>query len=86
MKVIQMTMDAELLQRVDQCVKRLGTTRSAFAREALQVALQNHDEAELEMRHRAGYRRVPPVPQEFAILEQDRAWGYDPWGAAEAPR
>ena len=81
-----MTMDAELLQRVDQCVKRLGTTRSAFARKALQAALRSHDETELEVRHRAGYLRVPPAPQEFAIPEQDHAWGDDPWGAPDASR
>lgn len=85
MKVIQMTMDAELLQRVDQCVKRLGTTRSAFARKALQAALRGHDEVELEERQRRGYSKMPPAPQEFAVREQDRAWGDGAWGAGDAP-
>ena len=48
MKVIQMTMDNELVERIDARVKALGTTRSAFASEALRDALKRLDEKELE--------------------------------------
>jgi metal-responsive CopG/Arc/MetJ family transcriptional regulator len=34
-----MTLDADLLAALDKVVRRLGTTRSAFAREALRAAL-----------------------------------------------
>ena len=75
-----MTIDSELIERVDARARRLGTTRSAFAREALREALRRHDERELEERHVAGYRRVPPRPGEFDIPEADHAWGDDAWG------
>ncbi len=79
MKTIQMTMDSELIERVDARVKRLGTTRSAFAREALKDALRRYEERELEERHVAGYRRTPTRPGEFDIPEADHAWGDDAW-------
>lgn len=79
MKVIQLTMDADLVRRVDRRAKRLGTTRSGFTREALRAALERYDEEELEELHRAGYREKPPSNQEFGIPEADHAWGDGPW-------
>jgi len=38
-KTVQMTLDEDLVEAVDEAVKRLGTTRSAFARDALRQAL-----------------------------------------------
>ena len=38
MRTVQMTLDETLVQEIDQVVKELGTTRSAFAREALRAA------------------------------------------------
>ena len=40
MRTIQMTLDDELVATVDQVVKKLKTTRSAFARRALSDAVQ----------------------------------------------
>ncbi len=79
MRTVQMTMDDELVERIDRRVRRLGTTRSAFAREALREALQRCDERDLEARHIAGYRDNPPKPGEFSTPESDRAWGDDAW-------
>ena len=79
MKVIQLTIDADLVERVDKRAKRLGTTRSGFTRKVLRAALERYDEAELEERHRAGYRKNPPAKQEFDIPERDYAWGDDAW-------
>ena len=75
MKTIQMTMESELVERVDERVKLLGTTRSAFARDALREALARLDEKELEERQIAGYRRDPAKPDEFGVPESDHAWG-----------
>ncbi len=80
MKTIQMTMESELVARIDARVKRLGTTRSAFARHALKEELRRQEEKELEERHIAGYRRLPPRPDEFDIPESDHAWGDEAWG------
>lgn len=79
MKTIQMTMESELVERVDARVKLLGTTRSAFTREALNAALRRFEEKELEERHVAGYRRDPVRPGEFDVPAADHAWGDDAW-------
>ena len=79
MKTIQMTMDSDLIDRVDARVKRLGITRSAFTRAALREALRSLDQKELEEQHVAGYRRTPSQPAEFEIPEDDHAWGDDAW-------
>ncbi len=79
MKTVQITMDDELVERVDERAKRLGATRSGFARQALRAALARYDEVEQEERQKAGYRRIPPTPQEFSISEDDHAWGDDAW-------
>ena len=38
-----MTLDAELVAAVDKAARRLGTSRSAFARDALRAALADGD-------------------------------------------
>lgn len=81
MKTIRMTLENELVERVDAHVNRLGTTRSAFAREALKEALRRLDRKELEEHHMEGYRRDPVTPGEFEVREADHAWGDDAWDA-----
>jgi metal-responsive CopG/Arc/MetJ family transcriptional regulator len=75
MKVIQMTIDEPLLDEVDRVAKDLKTTRSAFIRSALQLALRRHVVAELERRHAEGYTRQPVTPGEFDTWESEQAWG-----------
>ena len=38
MKTVQMTLDENLVKAVDSAAKKLGTTRSAFTRQALRSA------------------------------------------------
>lgn len=75
MKTVQMTLDEELVEEVDRAVETLGTTRSAFARDALRAALADLEERELERRHRAGYERYPVQPGEFSDWEDEQVWG-----------
>ena len=79
MMTIRISMDTELLRRTDERVRQLGTTRSAFTRKALQAALDRYDEAELVDRHRAGYRRLPTIPGEFLVPEEEFFWGDRAW-------
>jgi len=65
MKTVQMTLDEELVEEVDRAVEALGTTRSAFTREALRAALARRRELALELRHRAGYAAHPVASGEF---------------------
>jgi len=74
MKTVQMTLDEDLVKAVDRAAKRLGTTRSGFAREALRSALRKVHVTELERKHREGYRRKPVEPGEFSDWESEQAW------------
>jgi metal-responsive CopG/Arc/MetJ family transcriptional regulator len=69
-----MTLDEELVEAVDRAAKRLGTSRSAFAREALRRALARLKEEHLERKHRAGYERHPVKPEEFGVWESEQVW------------
>jgi len=75
MVTVQMTLDEELVGEVDTVVEKLGTTRSAFTRQALRAALRQLKRAELEERHRRGYERYPVQPGEFDGWEDDQSWG-----------
>jgi len=58
----------------DRAAKRLGTTRSGFTREALRSALRKVHIAELERKHREGYRRKPIKRGEFSDWESEQVW------------
>ena len=75
MPTVQMTLNENLLARVDAAVKKLRTTRSAFTREAMQLALNRVAEQELELKHREGYQRKPAQRGEFDVWEAEHAWG-----------
>lgn len=75
MRTVQLTLDEELVDAVDRTAKKLGTTRSGFAREALRAALIRSRERELERKHREGYLRKPPKRGEFTVWEKEQVWG-----------
>lgn len=75
MKTVQMTLDDELVEAVDEVVRKLGTSRSAFTRQALDRALAQVRSEEQERRHREGYARHPVADQEFSVWEQEQSWG-----------
>jgi len=73
-RTVQMTLDADLVSAVDKATRRLGTTRSAFARDALRAALRRLHERSLELKHREGYRRRPVKRGEFSDWETEQVW------------
>ena len=75
MKTIQMTLDEDLVNTVDSAVKSLGTTRSAFTRDALRQALKDMERRRLEARHRRGYSKNPVARGEFDAWDTELAWG-----------
>jgi metal-responsive CopG/Arc/MetJ family transcriptional regulator len=75
MKTIQMTLDEELVRTVDDVVKSLRTTRSAFIREALRQAVKSMHIRRLEERHRLGYMKKPAANGEFDVWEAEQKWG-----------
>jgi metal-responsive CopG/Arc/MetJ family transcriptional regulator len=74
MRTVQMTLDDALVREIDRVVKQLGTTRSAFAREALRTALVQVKRQALERQHREGYARRPVQPGEFSDWEDEQVW------------
>lgn len=74
MRTVQMTLDEELIRQVDQAAARLGSTRSAFAREALRQQLHRIETTAKEQLHREGYARKPVEPGEFSDWEEEQVW------------
>ena len=75
MKAVQMTLDEDLVAAVDRLARRLKTTRSAFARDALREALARHRVKELEQKHRLGYQKHPVKSGEFDMWQGQQRWG-----------
>ncbi len=75
MKTIRMTIDEPLLIQVDQAIQALNTTRSAFIREAILLALRQQKIRKLEQQQAEGYARHPVEPGEFDIRESEQVWG-----------
>jgi metal-responsive CopG/Arc/MetJ family transcriptional regulator len=65
MRTVQLTLDEDLVEKVDALVAKLGTSRSAFTRDALRDALARRRELAKERRHRDGYRKKPVGKREF---------------------
>lgn len=74
MKTVQMTLDDELVREVDAAAERLGTTRSAFTRQALRHALERIRTEALEEQQRLGYEKHPVKPGEFDDWETEQVW------------
>ena len=75
MKTVQMTLEEDLVARVDEVVRELHTTRSAFTREALQAAVERVNVRKQELQHQRGYRQHPVRAAEFSVWEDEQEWG-----------
>jgi metal-responsive CopG/Arc/MetJ family transcriptional regulator len=75
MRMVQMTLDDELVEAVDKVVEDLKTTRSSFTRNALREALERYHALRLEEQHRRGYERHPVAKDEFSVWEKEQDWG-----------
>jgi metal-responsive CopG/Arc/MetJ family transcriptional regulator len=70
-----MTLDDDLVKKVDKIAKELQTTRSAFTRDALREAVQQYNTRRLELIHRKGYEIHPVNKEEFSVWEKEQNWG-----------
>jgi len=75
MRTIQMTLDDDLVKKVDAIANELQTTRSAFTRDALREAVQQYNIRYLEMKHRQGYAVHPVNQEEISSWENEQKWG-----------
>ncbi len=60
-----MTLEEDLVARVDRAARKLRTSRSGFALQALRQALERLAVLEQERRHRQGYEARPVRRGEF---------------------
>ena len=75
MRTIQMTLDEDLVEKVDIIASELNTTRSAFTRDALREAVRQYNIRRLELKHRQGYIKHPVNQKEFSVWENEQDWG-----------
>ena len=75
MRTIQMTLDDDLVKKVDAIVNALHTTRSAFTRNALHEAVKHYNVRRFELKHRQGYTAHPVNKEEFNVWEKEQNWG-----------
>jgi metal-responsive CopG/Arc/MetJ family transcriptional regulator len=75
MRTIQMTLDDDLVESVDNMVKELKTTRSAFTRKALKEAIASLNIKQQEEKHRKGYELRPVTKDEFSVWDNEQDWG-----------
>ncbi len=75
MRTIQMTLDDDLVKKVDDIASELQTTRSAFTRNALREAVKQYNIRRLESKHRQGYEAHPLNKEEFSVWEKEQNWG-----------
>jgi len=74
MRTVQMTLDNDLVEMVDRAVKEAKTTRSAFTRDALRLAIKQLDVVKMEEKHRKGYAQKPAQKGEFDLWESEQKW------------
>ena len=82
LKTIQMTIDAGMLEEVDDVVAQLDITRSAFIRDALGTALKSYRLRELRRLDEEGYRLFPQDDEEVEEWAGVQEWG-DEWNVAK---
>jgi metal-responsive CopG/Arc/MetJ family transcriptional regulator len=70
-----MTLDDDLVEKVDTIANELKTTRSAFTRAALREAVKYYNTRHLELKHRQGYAAHPVNKNEFSVWEKEQKWG-----------
>ena len=74
MRAIQLTIDEDLLERVDDLPEVRSGGRSAFIRKALAEALKRRREDAIAEAYRRGYAEHPVAKDEFESEQEHLAW------------
>lgn len=74
MKTIQLTLEDDLLDRVNREIIQQQTNLSAFVRESLVHYLHRLRIRELEKQQRSGYIQHPIEKGEFDVWEDEQVW------------
>lgn len=73
-KAIQLSIQNDLLDKIDHAARRLGESRSRFVAEALVRYLSFLETRLLEQKQVAGYRKKPVKKDEFTDWEGEQVW------------
>ncbi|MBI4703588.1 MAG: ribbon-helix-helix protein, CopG family [Deltaproteobacteria bacterium] len=74
MKIVQVTMEPDLLREVDRVAAGRRQPRSVVVRDALRRLLAQERRRALEEADRAGYRCRPVQAGEFDVFDEVVAW------------
>lgn len=74
MKVIQVSLEDDLLVALDERLRAVGVARSAFVRDAVARELRRQITEEKDRRYRHGYEKFPIEPGEFDLEVDDENW------------
>ena len=75
MKTVQMTLDEDLLKSVDQAVKKLQTSRSAFTRDALRLSPEHLSTTLLENNTGMDMKNIQSLKMNSAFGKVNRIEG-----------
>lgn len=75
MKTIQMTIEDNLLDEIDEAVKALDTTRSAFLRDAAKIRLRKLKFEEMDRQYAESFKRLPHQSEEIEDWSEVQDWG-----------
>ena len=74
MKRVQLNLKNDLLVRVDTAAHKDGLSRSAFVREALELALKRRQMREADEKHRRSYLAQPQDMDEVRLWCEAQVW------------
>lgn len=75
MQNLNVKVDEPLLAEIDQTAEYLSMTRDEFVQKALERAIDQKREMELERQHAEGYAKYPQTVEEVAEWESEQVWG-----------
>ena len=74
MKTIQITIDPELLHKIDNDEESMKKGRSAFLRQAVQYYLVQKRLKSISEQYRSGYRRESEINDGLTSWEDEQVW------------
>jgi metal-responsive CopG/Arc/MetJ family transcriptional regulator len=74
MKTIQITIDPELLHKIDNDEESMKKGRSAFLRQAVRYYLEQKRLKSISEKYRSGYTQVLAENDDLTIWEDEQVW------------
>ena len=74
MKTIQITIDSELLHKIDNDEESKKKGRSAFLRQAVRFYLEQKRLKSIAERYRSGYTQGSAKDEDLTIWEDEQVW------------